>query len=346
MNTAFDTDDGIRRFDYIEVRELPYLTHIPEDGRSIVIIPYYDPDEQQFYAYIQHQGKLVITRPVDLKQGTYLAKCPENGNLDCRLPFLETVLQHFSLRDVFVALKDIEQDLINALTSLHKYFVLLCYANEFKDFSGHLMISTEIEYAFGNHRAFYDRLNKVIGIVHRKCFSATASLPDSFHKMAIKSAQDLRDKYGFPQPLIGFYKAREDVFLRLRIIRDNIFHHGHTIDSPFVFHDGFAVSIEDRFAKRLGDLNLWPDSLCKPNQLGSTLAILEYLARDMFNAMNTLGDCLLSCFPDPPKQIASGHQVFFRSTVSKHLASLGEYRQKHWFDPKKVLGIANTANEC
>lgn len=322
----------------IKPHELPYISSIPKDGRRIVVSSYYDSDSNKFYAYsLQPNGEIIIIQAVDLVHGSYIAKSPANKDLDCRLQFAEILTNHFSFQEILFAYKDAEKDLVNGLGSLHKYFVLLKYANESHDISDRFMIDTEIEYAFGNHRSFYDCLNKIICVLLKKYQPASPELPDSFRKVATKSEQDLATKFLFPAPLIEFYKTRENGFLKLRSIRDNIFHHGHSPDSLFKFDDGFAIEINSRFAQQLGDFNLWTDELLKPNRLGSVLPIFTFLVSDMFNAMEHLGTTFINCFQDPPPPIIKGYQVFLRSTVSKHLISLDKYQKEHWFDPKVIL---------
>ncbi len=327
-------------YTYIRTQELPYLNHIPDDGRDIVISPYYDIVAKCFCFYIQQTDGMIFVFPSDDIDGTYLAKSSSDTNTDCKIPFLETVYRYFSFSDILKASIDVEKDLINGLGSLHKYFVLLKYANENNDLSGQLMINTEIEYAFGNHRSFYDCLHKIICILLKKYRPTSPQIPDSFAKIALKSDQELELKYLFPKPLIDFYKTRKDIFLKLREIRDNIFHHGHSPDEwSWVFSDGFAFVIDDRFAQKLGGLNLWPESLLRPKRLGSTLAIFEFLVRDMFDAMNHLSNILVDFTSDPPFPLINDHQVFLRSSVSKHLVLLDKYRDEHWIDPRRVLGI-------
>ncbi len=324
---------------FIKPQELPYLSRAPDDGRSIVVSPYYDVDAKRFYAYSPRPGGMILVlQPTDYIHGTYLAQAPANKDRDCRLPFSETIIQHFSFSDAFQALTDAEKDLINGLGSLHKYFVLLDHANENRDFSAGLTMSTEVEYAFGNHRSFFDRLQRIISIVRKQYRPNSAELPDSFGRIEGKTDEELATNYRLPGPLICFYRGRKDVFLRLRHIRDNIFHHGHSPDTIFRLRNGFAIAIDDRLGRELGHFNLWPDTLLKANRLGSVLAIFAFLIRDMFDAMNHLGDTFLACFHDPPAPIASGYQVFLRSSLSKHLASLDKYQQQHWFDPEVVLG--------
>lgn len=331
----------------IRVQDLPYLSCVPTDGRSIVVLPYYDSDAQQFYVcHPVPDGRIAILPAHDVLEGLYLAKRSADLESDRDLPFSETVLQHFSYKDVWVVLRDIERDLINGLASLHKYFVILLYAGEHQDDSYGPMVRAELEYALINHRAFYDRLHEIVRRIHQRYGGKGHNLPDSFARTTKKRVQDLQNKYLLPRPLVGFYKDREEVLLKLRYVRDNILHHGHSPDQPFLFPDGIAVSVDDRLARQLGDFGLWPESLLRPNRLGSALAILAFVAGDMFDVMDDLGSRLLSCFSDPPQPIARGYGVFLRSTVSRHLVSLDEYKQTHWLDPRKVLGIATPANNA
>lgn len=327
-----------KQFPFIKAHELPYVSLVPEDGRSIVVSPYYDSETNSFYAYsLQPNGAILVLKAVDYVHGTYIAKAPANQELDCRMPFSETLIQHFSFKDILSAYHDAENDLINGLGSLHKYFVLLNYANENHDISDSFLVGTEIEYAFGNHRSFYDCLNKMICILHKKYIPSAPTLPDSFRKIAAKSEHHLETTYRFPRPIVEYYKTREDIFLKLRSIRDNIFHHGHSPDRLFKFEDGFAIAIDDHFAQQLGTLNLWSEGVLKPNRLGSVLPIFAFLVKDMFDAMNHLGATFLNCFQNPPPPIAEGHQVFFRSSISRHLISLDKYQKEQWFNPKMIL---------
>lgn len=326
---------------FIQTAELPYISHVPTDGRKVPLLVYYDVDTLQFFAHsLQPDGRILVLPGVELEEGIYIAKAAAKPELDYRLILLENIIQHFLFADVIFVLQAIERDLINGLASIHEYFVLLNHANQYKDHADNLMIGTNVEYAFGNHRAFYDLLHDLICKIHRKYQKkAPSNMKDSFEYFAIKSEADLRKKFLFPEPIIEFYKSREEIFLKLRQIRNNIFHHGHSSDISFKFQDGFAFQVDDRFATELGNLNLWSDELLKPNRLGSVLAILEFLERDMLDASLKLGNNLLLCFPILPRPIVPGYQVFLRSALSKHLISLHTYGQTHWFDPKKVLGI-------
>ncbi len=328
----------------IEARELPYVTHIPADGRLVVLMGYYDADEEQFYTFLQSGGKIAVIPSGEMLEGRYIAQFPAKPDIDRQLPLSETLVQHFSFQDVIATLLHVERDLINGLASLQKYFILLHFAKEYGDVSYMLMISTEVEYAVGNHRAFYDRLHGIVCALHPRYHGKSVTLPDSFAKLAEKDGNELDEKYGLPHPLIEFYHGRKRSFLKLRKIRDNIFHHGHSLEIIFLLPDGFALRMGDRFAKELRELGLWEDALLKPNGLCSILPILEYLTRDMSEAAESLASSLLQTFEDLPTSIAAGHHVFFRSTLTRHLTLLDKYRKQHWFDPAKILGVVGGRN--
>lgn len=327
---------------FIHPTELPYLGFLPNDGRRIPLLGFYDNDRGQFCAYSLQPGNRVLVLPDTLlREGTYISKEAAQPEVDYRLLMTEELIQHFSYEEILKVYRAIEEDIINGLTTLHQYFVLLYFSNANNDLSDHLMIKILVEYAFGNHRAFYDLLNDLICVIH-KMFEKRApnlSNKNSFEKFTTMEASDLEGKYFFPQPIVEFYKNREDKFLKLRYVRNNIYHHGHSPDHSFKFDDGFAFRVDDRFAAKLGDLQIWPENLLKPNRLGSVLAILECLVSDMLNAADQLAVTLPICFQTEIQQIAPGYQIFLRSSVGKHIKCLEEYRQKHWFDPAKILGL-------
>lgn len=48
----------------IEARELPYLSHVPTDDRSIVAMPFYDTDTGQFYGCVPQASRKILLLPL------------------------------------------------------------------------------------------------------------------------------------------------------------------------------------------------------------------------------------------------------------------------------------------
>ncbi|HHT9136737.1 MAG TPA: hypothetical protein ACFYEK_05760 [Candidatus Wunengus sp. YC60] len=323
------------------MNELPYIKQIPKDGRATVITQYFDSKQMQWYAFCaQPNNQYLVLKIINLVEGIYIAKEPVDKALDCLLPLTEAAIQYFSFPDIMRFIMDLESDLLNGLASIEKYFILLDFCNSHKEHTSIQLINTELEYSFANYRAFYDRIQKIVSEVYRIYHPNHPHFPDSFRKMVAISVEDLRDKYSLTKPLIEFYKNHEHIFMTLRNIRDNIFHHGHSLDCNFHFEDGFAISVSNIFAKKLDGLILWPEHLLKPNKLGSLLAVFEFLVRDMFKTMDQLGICLVKSFQKLPEPMITEFHVYLRSRLTRHIQQLDRYKDMHWMNPKEALGIA------
>ncbi len=322
----------------IEGSELPYLTRPPDGGRCIIAMAYYDDVEEQFECYAgQPGGKFLPLRPRTMIWGRYVAKSPADSARDVHLPFSETAFQHFSLPNMWSLVDQLDHDLENALSSLHKYFVILRHAQATDDGTAGSLISTEVEYAIGNHRSFYDVIQRVVMAINSTYHAHPCRLKDSFAKLAQKETEYLCSRLQLPAPIARFYKSRAALFLLLRDIRDDIFHHGHSPGTVFVFEDGLAVRVADRFNRRLKGLELWPEHLLKPNAIGAVLAVLELIVRDMLDTMQNLGTALIDSFEELPLAVAEEYHVYLRSPLARHFHLLPMYKQKHWFNPDDIL---------
>ena len=140
--------------------DLPYLTHLPTDGRGLPMMTLLDA-EGVWHAYLgQPDGSLLIVHPVDVAS-TFLSNSSPATIFDVDIPLSNVIVQHFSFPDTIRLLENIEHDFLNSLASLHKYFVLLAYAKATPAFLPNVLVSTELEFAFANHRSFYDLLNRL-----------------------------------------------------------------------------------------------------------------------------------------------------------------------------------------
>jgi hypothetical protein len=329
----------------LRAKELPYLSHIPTDGRSIPPLSFLDKGGT-WHAYVsQPDGTLFEVRPVDAIAVFFLSQAHPPTPRDAHLPLFHLVVQHFSFKDTWATLEGIKQDYLNGLASLHKYFVLSNYAAAEQDFLPHVIVGTELEFAFSNHRAFYDLIHKLTASIYRRALIEDgrgrrvrpANMPDSFSRVLQKSDADLASKYHLPAPLVAFYRGREDVFRRLCKIRDNIIHHGHSTDFVFSLPDGFALSLTDNMWADLHTVRIWPTNLVKPNGLASVLGLLVFLLDDMETAMTDLVKGLVKSFTQLPQPLAKGYNVHLRDHLLVHRLWLTEYREQQWCDPASVL---------
>jgi hypothetical protein len=320
-----------------ELRKLPYLKHIPEDGRIVPIQFFYDHAERQWHFWDISKGRLQDVQVFDVFHGTYLSRRPVSPDSDYRLPFEETVLRHFSTPRISGLLQKVSQDLINSLGYIEKYFILLSHARRFKDSNATGLLQIELEGIFGVHRSYFDLLNRVVSEVMQQYGTKKVSLPDSFRKVAQMEPESLVSKYGVPGPLVQFYQQKKRLFFACRKIRDSVFHHGHSLGTVFAFDDGFAVSVGEKPWTVLSEVvDLWPAEKLRANRLGSALVVFALLTEDVFKTMAWLGDALLASCREPPTPCFD-ENVYLRTTFARHLHLLEEYEREQWIVPERAL---------
>ena len=320
-----------------ELSKLPYLTHVPDDGRMIPLQTYYDHSENCWRTWIVANKKLQEIRVINLCDGTYVSEKPVSPNKDYRIPFAEIVMKHFCTPEIFERTNQATQDLINCLGYIEKYFILLNHNNKYKDADASVLIQIELEGIFGVHRSFYDLLQRIVNEMHQRYSKQKISIPDSFRRVVEKEPDELAKKYHFPDPLIQFYQEKKALFLACRQIRDNIFHHGHSSGTIFCFNDGFAVGVDEKPWSTLTNfVNLWPKGKLRDNNVGCVLGVFALIAEDMFKTMAWLGDAIIASFPEPP-EASFDLNVYLRNPFTSHLHRLKDYEREQWIAPEHAL---------
>lgn len=335
MSEESPPNDPSRALQFIERNELHYLTQIPTDGRFIPELTFHDG--AGFIAYIrQPDGKLMVVRPLDMMNGHYIASNPSKGE-DVVDRFWEVVIRHFTFQSMPQLLLAMHSDLANALASIHRYFVLVRYSRENTDRAVTALVASELEYAFANHRAFYDLANKVLNLFRTGPHFSRTTFPGTFRKTSQRSDNELLSKYGLPESFIQFVRTRQSRFFLMRSVRDGIFHDGLSpVDIVFAFDDGFGIRIQSDFARKLDELDLWKTESLKPNGIASLLPILAFIASDIWSGLSELAERMASIEPCPPSIIGDMH-VYYRSPFTAHLGRLSEYQDQQWFKPEDVL---------
>lgn len=321
------------------VGELPYVGHLPTDGRNVPILTYCDPTEPHMTTWAPTKaGGLQFIKVVDVIFGTYVGfQAKEDTDIPLSLSYI--IHNHLSYDDVTTLTHSAVQDFVGLLASIEKYFILLSHKNACGSGNVEHLVKIEIESIFGMYRSFYDLLQEIIAFVIKRHHPNKPDLPKSFRRIVEKTPEELAEKYFLPPNIITFYKEKQLIFTLTRQIRDNIYHNGVDLGAVFSFPDGFAVSTDVRPWKDLSEqFPLWPKERQKDNRLGSALLIYCLLVEDAFKTMQFLADCILGSFcPPPTAMFKDGVQVYLRTTFNKHLGQLDTYEKEQWFDPDSVL---------
>jgi hypothetical protein len=280
---------GFHPDDFVRLRELPYLSAWPSDERAVPVMAYRQNDGE-LRTYIQWEGvEFIAMRPKDLGPGVYVGQAPHSSR-DLLLPLWTLILRHFSTKFILAREREVLADLENAMSSIHKYFVILDFSNRGSGFADGAMIRSEIEYAFTNHRSMFDQLNKLIAACLRIACPSSQQMPESFADVVKRSEEDLAQKLKLPPPVVAFYRSRATTFQLLRDVRDDIVHRGHANEQwIFGFPDGFAVDVERGFLARLKPLNVFSIETRREGsgELASLLAFFAFVLDDMLGNLCT-----------------------------------------------------------
>jgi hypothetical protein len=123
-------------------------------------------------------------------------------------------------------------------------------------------------------------------------------------------------------------------------VRTKIVHLGESVGPwVFTFPDGFGIDVKRGFAAQLAQFGLWPDAVLKPNGIGCLLAIFEFIARDIREALDGAAVALTSDMSRLPMPITTNQTVYFRSPLNVHARNAELYRTKQWIEPATVLNL-------
>ena len=313
----------------MDIQDIPYLRNFPRDGRIAPLLFYHDGEKWHYY--VPHQGKIVDMKIVEMGSGTYLAAAPALPT-DVALPLLTFLFQRNPITEAFNAFNLLYSDLQNSFSSLYKQFVLFRHFASEPDGPYGEVISTELEYAFFNHRSAYDLLHRFMSDFLRQHKISKNEIPDSFRKVVQKTGDQRKAAYGFPDRVNAFYDTRKDRFMVLRSVRDSLVHGGKRPGIIFKLPDGFAINGDSVVGKALKEGGVWP--LLKPNaqDLGSCLALLAFLAKDLSEVINEFAPTLTESLSDLPVETAPGLQIFGRSPakLAAQRDAIPSYLENPW----------------
>lgn len=314
-----------------ELRKVPYVDHIPLDGRIVFCQPYFDKKDNTFKMFVPKGNKLtwIFAEPVET---CYYAEEIIDESKDIYLKLIDVIVRHYSFDSMINTLISIIRDIENCSAVVEKYFVFLGLYRNTKDVLTSNLIMTDLEYFFGNIRSIYDLLQSLVRDLWKR--TSNKNLPSSFHKMVKREPENLKHKYDLQESLIKYYTDTKDFFLKCRKIRDSIHHRGLGIQFVFCIEDGFAFKKNDPLipSPLTSEFDIWPEEKIKKNGLVSVLPLISYINKRLLEDTDAFIQALIqSIQPLPP--ISETHKVFFRGPYIHHLLKSEEYLEKQWVKP-------------
>jgi len=315
-----------------ELKKVPHITHIPSDGRVIFLQPYLDKRDNKFKMHVPQGDKLtwVFAEPVE---ACYYSEKIIDESKDIYLALIDVVARYYSFGTVINTLLRIMRDILNSSVVIEKYFVFLDLYRKTKDTLVSNLVTTDLEYLFGNTRSLYDLLQNLIQDLWKR--ASKRDLPkDSFYAIIKQDPENLKRKYNLPESLIKYYIDTKDFFVKCKRIREKIYHRGLNIQAVFCIEDGFALQKDNPlFPNPLtSEFDIWPKEKTKENGLVSVLALVSYINKKSLEDMNAFSQVLIQTM-QPLPAISENHKLFLRGPYVHHLLRLEDYLKKQWVEP-------------
>ena len=186
-----------------ELRRVPYLTHIPTDGRSVSLQPFFDANDDSWKMYFPQGTQLTLTRALSV-EGPYFSERIVDPERDIYVKLLDTIDRHFSYQIAMDIRFQIMSRLIYSAVVVEKYFLsLIRYRNmeDRTDMRVSDLVVTDLEYLFANTRIVYDLIQKLVSFLWKR--ERSIVMKHSFREVVQQSSDDLRTKYRLPEPMIS-----------------------------------------------------------------------------------------------------------------------------------------------
>jgi hypothetical protein len=316
------------------LKKIPFIDNVPQDGRAVLLPPYYDKTDSTFKMYIPNKDRItwIYAKP---NLAWYYSKSLIDESKDIYISLFDNLARHFSFRSIINNFWRIILDIRNCGCIIEKYFIFLERYQETKNIEISFMMETDLEYFFGNIRSIYDLLQKTIRDLWKK--EGGAHLCVSFADMIKQDSQTLIDKYDLPQPLVNYYINSGIFFENCKDVRNSIFHaihrsgaKGNDFQVIFCTKEGFALSKKDPILRDILKLNIWPEEKIKENGLISILALFAYITREILKNFDMLSDALTQSITQY-LPISEKQKLFYRGPFNKHLLKLDQYIEKQWY---------------
>jgi hypothetical protein len=313
---------------------VPYIDHVPTDGRTVFLAPYIDKADNRWKIQVPAGGELkwLFGEPVE---ACYYADTVADPLKDMYLDIMNVVAQHYSFDSILNACLELLRRIVNCAVVLEKYFIWLNQFRKTHDTRLASMVQTDLEYLFANVRTAYDLMQLILNELWIK--TPQPKLRKSFAGMVQMNPSDLRRTYGLPEPMINFYSASKDFFTKAREIRDRIYHYEAALNEEFrsiVLCDveGFALSKNSIFPDTISTVfDIWPAEKVRTNGLVSVLALISYVAKKTLQASTEFSRALVGSIV-PLESISRSYKVYFRSPYGPHILRLDKYLDEQWID--------------
>lgn len=329
-----------------ELKKLPHLDLSDLRGRMIPLQSLFEND--RWTQWIPKPDGTLLELHGETVEAVYFAKSAAKPS-HLFFPFIHFAYQRVYWPHIAFLVEGIYSDTQNLAASMEK--IRLIFDHRIDHHSGDArMVATEIEYIFLTCRSIFDLLQEIIATLWESVKLVDTSvkkraLPKSYREMlyhggSVQTSEGIHSKYGVPVEMGEAYVASEPFFGWMRSYRDLIAHSGRSLTYIFRTDEGFSVS---RSEKPFGQMEIWCEANCLPNDLGSALSAIAYVINTTLETCNSHAEGIEKGvhWPTP---LAPGHRVFLAGENLGHLTGVANLiRARPWYVTPKWSGGATAS---
>jgi hypothetical protein len=280
-----DPDD----YSAICAKALPYLDINALEGRRIPLHSFHDGNRWHFWL-LEENGRLQPIRVLDCMELPYLASKPVHWS-DDYFSFVDFIYKHIDTNHTHSFVESLISDVFNLGASLRKIDLL----RALEDCGGKSrLVTTELEYLLVVCRRIFDLLQEIISRIWDTISLLDTSikkkeLPKKFsgvvlHDKAIRSPQEIQDRFGLPPKLATWYSECAPFFNKLKKIRDEIIHQPNRLPLIFFEDKGLSIEVNSSFGKTIE----WPEDILESEQRGPLNYFIAHFIHETLVACENL----------------------------------------------------------
>ena len=160
-----------------EFAKVPYIHHVPNDGRTVFLAPYVDKTDHKWKVHLPQDDKLgwAFAEPIE---SCYYSESISDQSKDVYLEIIDVIVQHYSFDSILRTSLELLTRIVDCAVVLEKYFFWLGQFRKTKNLHLANLVQTELEFFFGNVRIVYDLMQTILNELWIK--TGRHKLKDSF----------------------------------------------------------------------------------------------------------------------------------------------------------------------
>jgi hypothetical protein len=289
------------QIDPAQLASIPFLDHTELHGRFLCSTMFYDGE---WHSWINAGGQIFKTQMWPAETAYFGTRAEQPT--DICLHFLDLMAQRLNCYPISRQLFALQDDVYNMAASLAKIQHLHQSRKDFKSGVARL-VATELEYLHSVCRSIFDLWQEVLVTVwanirlldpatkRRQLKKSYADMLFSANKP--RTAQELADWFGIPNPLAECYTRSREFFGDLRKFRDRVIHHGGGPQTIFESDDGFLMVASRMPFKGPA---LWRPDEFHPNDLVPLQPVVNYAIYRTMAICTEFSQTLEQIFQLPP----------------------------------------------